>query len=204
MVFCGKKSENGYACFKKGIGVGLGIESKKNTEPNHANHFTKEDLIEEKQKNVINQLIEAEKILKEQKEKQREKATKQLEERLQKRNETKSPIQKTLQLESSAVKILSKPMKKIDILSLLDDYINQLYKLYELESSELNKKKIDSTSDGFEELYDAVNQHQSDDSEMLTIIKDNQTSDEQMIRDLYGYDEIDQALRELEEWFESK
>ena len=111
---------------------------------------------------------------------------------------------KTLQIKSSAVKILLKPMKKIDILSLLDDYINQLYKLYELESSEVNKKKIDSTSDGFEELYDAVNQHQSDDSEMLTIIKDNQTSDEQMIRDLYGYDEIDQALRELEEWFESK
>ena len=49
MSFCGKESENGYDCFKKGVGVGLGLYKKKQkkTKPNHANHFTTEDVSEE-------------------------------------------------------------------------------------------------------------------------------------------------------------
>ena len=70
---------------------------------------------------------------------------------------------------------------------------------YDLETSDIIKKKIDVTSDGFEELYDSINQHQSDDSELLTIIK-NKSID----RVLYGYEDIDKALSELELWFESK
>jgi len=205
MSFCGKESENGYDCFKKGVGVGLGLykkkekKTKKKTKPNHANHFTTKDLNEETPKKYIDQFKEAENLLNNQKEKQREKATKRLEDRLQKRNEISPQFQKTLQIESDVLEMLSKPMKKIDILNLLDNNINELYRLYDLESSVAIKKKIDLSSDGYEELYDSINQHQSDDSELLTIIK-NQSID----RDLYGYEEIDKAIRELELWFESQ
>jgi len=200
MSFCGKESENGYDCFKKGVGVGLGLYKKqKKTKPNHANHFTTEDVSEETPKKYIDQFKEAEKMLNIQKEKQKEKAKKRLEERLQKRNEISPQFQKTLQIESDVMELLSKPMKKIDILNLLDNAINELYRLYDLESSDIIKKKIDVSSDGFEELYDSINQHQSDDSELLTIIK-NKSID----RVLYGYEEIDKALSELELWFESK
>ena len=194
MSFCGKESENGYDCFKKGDGVGLGLYKKKQkkTKPNHANHFTTEDVSEETPQKYIDQFKEAEKMLNIQKEKQKEKAKKRLEERLKKRN-------KSLQIESDVMELLSKPMKKIDILNLLDNTINELYRLYDLETSDIIKKKIDVTSDGFEELYDSINQHQSDDSELLTIIK-NKSID----RVLYGYEDIDKALSELELWFESK
>jgi|TARA_R110002074_G_scaffold4180_2_gene21105 hypothetical protein len=194
MSFCGKESENGYDCFKKGVGVGLGLYKKKQkkTKPNHANHFTTEDVSEETPQKYIDQFKEAEKMLNIQKEKQKEKAKKRLEERLKKRN-------KSLQIESDVMELLSKPMKKIDILNLLDNTINELYRLYDLETSDIIKKKIDVTSDGFEELYDSINQHQSDDSELLTIIK-NKSID----RVLYGYEDIDKALSELELWFESK
>ena len=194
MSFCGKGSENGYDCFKKGVGVGLGLYKKKQkkTKPNHANHFTTEDVSEETPQKYIDQFKEAEKMLNIQKEKQKEKAKKRLEERLKKRN-------KSLQIESDVMELLSKPMKKIDILNLLDNTINELYRLYDLETSDIIKKKIDVTSDGFEELYDSINQHQSDDSELLTIIK-NKSID----RVLYGYEDIDKALSELELWFESK
>ena len=194
MSFCGKESANGYDCFKKGVGVGLGLYKKKQkkTKPNHANHFTTEDVSEETPQKYIDQFKEAEKMLNIQKEKQKEKAKKRLEERLKKRN-------KSLQIESDVMELLSKPMKKIDILNLLDNTINELYRLYDLETSDIIKKKIDVTSDGFEELYDSINQHQSDDSELLTIIK-NKSID----RVLYGYEDIDKALSELELWFESK